>query len=109
MKTFAAFPFKCLDNPHGCCGCDTWNPRGEIIKEKVSEMNQTQVGKRNRPLASIFTASSFAHHFLYPILWMFLGSFKTNNEIYQNALAFPTGFDFTVYRDAWIAANFLRR
>ena len=37
---------------------------------------------------------------------MFLGSFKTNNEIYQNALAFPTGFDFTVYRDAWIAANF---
>ena len=31
---------------------------------------------------------------------------RDSNEIYQNALAFPTGFDFTVYRDAWIAANF---
>ncbi len=36
-------------------------------KEKVSEMNQTQVGKKGigRWLL-FFTASSFAHHFLLP-------------------------------------------
>ena len=70
-------------------------------------MNQTQVGKKGigRWLLFLLLVLLLLISF-YPILWMFLGSFKTNNEIYQNALAFPTGFDFTVYRDAWIAANF---
>lgn len=70
-------------------------------------MNQTQVGKKGigRWLLFLLLVLLLIISF-YPILWMFLGSFKTNNEIYQNALAFPTGFDFTVYRDAWIAANF---
>lgn len=70
-------------------------------------MNQTRVGKKGigRWLLFLLLVLLLVISF-YPILWMFLGSFKTNNEIYQNALAFPTGFDFTVYRDAWIAANF---
>lgn len=42
----------------------------------------------------------------YPILWMFLGSFKTVNEIYQNAVGLPTHFDLTIYREAIVEADF---
>ena len=66
-KTFAAFPFKCLDNPHDCCGCDTWNPRGEIIKgEGVwNESNSSRKKGIGRWLLFLL-ASSFAPHFLLP-------------------------------------------
>ena len=51
-------------------------------------MNQTQVGKKGigRWLLFLLLVLLLLISF-YPILWMFLGSFKTNNEIYQNALA----------------------
>ncbi|GHB48366.1 ABC transporter permease [Streptomyces viridiviolaceus] len=38
---------------------------------------------------------------LYPLLWMVLNGFKTNAELFGNPFAFPTGFSFDSYRDAW--------
>ena len=34
---------------------------------------------------------------LYPFLWMFLSSFKTNREIYQPTLLFPDSYDWGAY------------
>ncbi|MFC3041540.1 carbohydrate ABC transporter permease [Virgibacillus xinjiangensis] len=38
---------------------------------------------------------------LYPIFWMFLGSFKSNAEIYRNPWGLPETFNFQNYADAW--------
>ena len=44
----------------------------------------------------------------YPILWMVLNSFKTINEIYQNALGLPSQFDFTTYAEAVAEASYFQ-
>ncbi len=44
----------------------------------------------------------------YPILWMFLSSFKSINEIYQNALGLPSQFNFNNYREAIVEASFFQ-
>lgn len=38
---------------------------------------------------------------LYPIFWMFLGSFKSNAEIYRNPWGFPESFSIQNFVDAW--------
>src|SRR5690625_3157460 len=38
---------------------------------------------------------------LYPIIWMFLGSFKSNAEIYRNPWGFPESFSMQNFVDAW--------
>lgn len=45
---------------------------------------------------------------VYPIVWMFLNSFRTNNEIYANPIGVPKEFDFSVFIEAWIKADFGR-
>ena len=42
---------------------------------------------------------------LYPILWMFLGSFKSNAEIYRNPWGFPESFSWTNFTEAWTNFN----
>lgn len=43
---------------------------------------------------------------VYPILWMFLNSFRSNSEIYANPIGLPTKVDFSVFLTAWQEANF---
>lgn len=38
---------------------------------------------------------------LYPIIWMFIGSFKSNAEIYRNPWGFPESFSFDNFIHAW--------
>ena len=38
---------------------------------------------------------------LYPIFWMFLGSFKSNAEIYRNPWGFPESFSLDNFVHAW--------
>lgn len=38
---------------------------------------------------------------LYPIMWMILGSFKSNAEIYSNPWGLPETFNFQNFVDAW--------
>ncbi len=45
---------------------------------------------------------------VYPIIWMFLNSFRTNNEIYANPIGLPKSFDFSVFAEAWVKADFGR-
>ncbi|GAA0471663.1 carbohydrate ABC transporter permease [Alkalibacillus silvisoli] len=42
---------------------------------------------------------------LYPIFWMFLGSFKTNAEIYANPWGIPEQFNFDNFITAWTDYN----
>ena len=42
---------------------------------------------------------------LYPIFWMFLGSFKSNAEIYRNPWGFPETYNWQNYIDAWTNFN----
>lgn len=42
----------------------------------------------------------------YPIVWMFLNSFKTNTEIFQNPLGLPATWDFGVFKRAWVDYSF---
>src|SRR5690625_2713800 len=39
---------------------------------------------------------------IYPIIWMFLGSFKSNAEIYRNPWVLPTSFSLDNFIQAWI-------
>lgn len=38
----------------------------------------------------------------YPIIWMFLNSFKSNTEIFQRPLGLPEAWDFSVFGRAWV-------
>jgi multiple sugar transport system permease protein len=57
-------------------------------------------------LVTIFT-SAFALLMMYPLLYIFLGSFKTNHELLLGgANIFPKEFVFSNYTQAWKEANF---
>jgi len=43
---------------------------------------------------------------IYPIFWMIMGSFKTNHELFMQTLALPEQFDFAIFPDVWVRANF---
>ena len=38
---------------------------------------------------------------LYPFAWMFFSSFKTNKEIYQPTLFFPSDYEWDSYAGLW--------
>ena len=39
--------------------------------------------------------------YIYPFFWLFLSSFKSNAEIFGNALGLPSEWNWSVYREAW--------
>jgi raffinose/stachyose/melibiose transport system permease protein len=47
----------------------------------------------------------FAIPTLFPLVWMFYTSFKSNREISQDIFALPTQFHFENYVDAWQTAS----
>ncbi len=49
-------------------------------------------------IASLLLSLAAACLCLYPLLWMFLSSFKTNREIFQPTNFFPSIFDWSAYR-----------
>ena len=68
---------------------------------------RTKVGKRG--VGQLFLMIILAFLLIisfYPILWMFLSSFKSINEIYQDALGLPSQFNFNIYREAIVEASF---
>ena len=42
---------------------------------------------------------------LYPIIWMFCASFKTNEEIFGSVTLLPKSFDFHYYVEGWTAST----
>ncbi|WP_258171143.1 carbohydrate ABC transporter permease [Paenibacillus sp. R14(2021)] len=49
--------------------------------------------------------SVFGLMMVYPILWLFFGSFKNNDEIFGNVSLFPKGLQWSNYHDGWFAIN----
>ncbi len=43
---------------------------------------------------------------IIPLLWMVLGSFRTNAEMFSKPLGLPVSFDLSVFRTAWERADF---
>ncbi len=43
--------------------------------------------------------------FFIPLVWMVLSSFKSNAEIFTTPFSLPTGFDFTIWAQAWEVGN----
>lgn len=39
--------------------------------------------------------------FVYPLIWLLLSVFKTNEQIFGSALSMPTSFDFGVFVQGW--------
>ena len=59
-------------------------------------------------------SSSFAKNFIliffgfimiYPLIWMFFGTFKTNNDLLGSTALWPKEFIWTSYRDGWTNAG----
>lgn len=42
----------------------------------------------------------------YPLVWMFLNSFRTNDELFLHPLSLPGNLDFSVFTEAWRRANY---
>ncbi len=42
---------------------------------------------------------------VYPLLWMVLGSFRSDQEIFSNSLALPKTLDFSNYAQGWVATT----
>ena len=51
---------------------------------------------------------AFAISCLYPIFWLVLSSFKTNQELYMNAWGLPQSFSLVNYKDAIVTGGILR-
>ncbi len=47
--------------------------------------------------------TAFALLMLYPIIWMFLGSFKANIEVFDSSVFFPTEWIWENYANGWYA------
>ncbi|WP_297790286.1 carbohydrate ABC transporter permease [uncultured Anaerococcus sp.] len=64
--------------------------------------------KNQSKLFKIFTylcLTIFALSILVPVAWVFMASFKTNSEFYENPWALPLSFYLYNFKDAWSAAN----
>jgi raffinose/stachyose/melibiose transport system permease protein len=42
----------------------------------------------------------------YPIVWMFLNSFKSNTEIFQRPLNLPLKWNMDIFKTAWVQGKF---
>lgn len=49
---------------------------------------------------------AFAILAIYPLIWLFLNSFKTSTEFQVNMLGFPRKVKFINYQYAWVRGNF---
>lgn len=49
--------------------------------------------------------SAFGLLMIYPILWLFMGSFKQNDEIFGKAALFPKQIHWQNYSEGWYAIN----
>lgn len=51
---------------------------------------------------------AFAVTCIYPLIWLFLASFKTNQELYINTWGLPETFSLANYRDAIVVGGIFR-
>lgn len=80
------------------------------IDESVSVVKESPFSKFKSRLKAKFTISGgliylglllFAFVILYPLYWMFISSFKSYDEIYNNVWSLPQVWHFENYTTAW--------
>lgn len=68
-------------------------------------LSKSEKGKNNRQKISAYlryvVLTVVAVIMLYPVLWLFGASFKTNNEIFTSLNFIPSSIDFTPYAKGW--------
>ena len=47
----------------------------------------------------------FAVIYLYPLFWLIIAAFKTNNEIFLSAFGFPAELQWINFEKAWVAGH----
>lgn len=47
----------------------------------------------------------FAVIYLYPLIWLIIAAFKTNNEIFLSAFGFPAELQWVNFEKAWVAGH----
>lgn len=77
------------------------------IEMEFSMKNKAEKKKSTNPKKKLITALRYlalvlgALVMLYPILWLFGASFKSNSEIFQSIWFVPNQLDFTPYIEGW--------
>jgi multiple sugar transport system permease protein len=61
--------------------------------------------RKPRHLGTYIVLVGGASLMLYPLVWMVLGSFKSDEEIFSNSAALPTSWNIANYLNGWIATS----
>lgn len=81
-------------------------PTGETLTTDVKRMSSSM--RFNKVLTAIGSHAIlifFTVIIVYPVLWMVLTSFKTNDEVVTNIWGFPRILQWTNYTNAWVEAD----
>jgi raffinose/stachyose/melibiose transport system permease protein len=73
-----------------------------VYKEADSAMNMESVLSRILELLLTLLMIAVLVVSFYPLLWMFLNSFKSNTEIFQKPLSLPAKWNVDVFGTAWV-------
>lgn len=78
----------------------------ELETQRIEMMNKKRMAKSRRMnfISSVFRYTMLCivgFFMLYPLIWLFGASFKTNAEIFTSAGFIPKTFDFTGYINGW--------
>jgi raffinose/stachyose/melibiose transport system permease protein len=63
------------------------------------------LGRRIPSLLVSIALIAVALVFFYPMIWMFLSSFKSNEAIFKTPFSLPTSIDFSRWAEAWDVGN----
>lgn len=80
--------------------------KSEVLKpghtmKKVKSTSKINMKTKISKNLTLFGLLLFAFIIIYPLLWMFISSFKSYDEIYKNVWSLPTVWHFENYSIAW--------
>ncbi|MCG3418279.1 carbohydrate ABC transporter permease [Oceanobacillus jordanicus] len=75
------------------------------IEKNKNKQNESRIKKRVTRIIIYTLLSLFALINVYPIVWMAINSFKSEQEFTVNQFGFPSKFNFENYANAWEIAN----
>jgi len=81
-------------------------PTGDTYKTGVKRLSSSmQFNKTLTSIGSHAILIFFTVIIVYPVLWMVMTSFKTNDEVVTNIWGFPRIIQWSNYTNAWVQAN----
>src|SRR5690606_14717206 len=86
---------------HGRGGSRTRQPRHQRGSAQMTTTTEHVLARRVPGLLVSAGLIVIAVVFFFPMAWMVLSSFKTNQEIFSTPFSLPTGIDFSQWVEAW--------